>query len=179
MRKNLFEPVKTVDNNITQSSMRILECFFASYVESEIKKVSKDDIAALESMIDKLFLFAIFWSIGTTTTLEGREKFNVWIRDKMSKLGLEFPEEKLVYDYKFNTETKEWVNWMSTISEYSVDTKASYNEILVPTVDSIRMKYMTKFLVMNGKHCLTPGPTGTGKSVNIQELLTFELPEEY
>lgn len=55
----------------------------------------------------------------------------------------------------------------------------SYNEIVVPTVDSIRMKYFLKTLIMNDKHCLNPGPTGTGKSVNIQELLTYELPEEF
>lgn len=48
LRKNLTEPVKTVDNNIVQSSMRILECFFANYVESEIKKVPKEEILNLE-----------------------------------------------------------------------------------------------------------------------------------
>ena len=68
---------------------------------------------------------------------------------------------------------------MDTISEYQVDIKMSYNEIVVPTVDSIRMKYFIKFLALNGKHVLTPGPTGVGKSVYIQELLTYELPEEY
>jgi dynein heavy chain len=60
-----------------------------------------------------------------------------------------------------------------------VDIKNSYNEIAVPTVDSIRMKFFLRILVLNGKHCLNPGPTGTGKSVNIQQLLTYELPEEY
>lgn len=56
---------------------------------------------------------------------------------------------------------------METIPEYNVDIKLSYNEIVVPTVDSIRMKFLIKFLVTSNKHCLTPGPTGTGKSVNI------------
>jgi dynein heavy chain len=108
VRKFLPEPVKTVDNNITQSSMRILECFFAMYVETEIKKVTKDEINNLESMITQLFMFAIIWSIGTTITLDGRVKFNAWIRNKMQEMNVEFPEEKLVYDYKFNHETKEW-----------------------------------------------------------------------
>ena len=97
----------------------------------------------------------------------------------MSELSITFPEERLVYDYKFDTETKEWVYWKDTIAEFNVDIKVSYNEILIPTVDSIRMKHLVKFLVLNGKHCLTPGPTGTGKSVNIQELMTYELPEEF
>jgi dynein heavy chain len=55
----------------------------------------------------------------------------------------------------------------------------AYGEIVVPTFDSIRMKYLNKLLIMNKKHVLAPGPTGTGKTVNIQELLVSELPDEY
>ena len=180
MRKYLFEPVKTVDNNVCQSIFRIIDCYFSSYMENEIKKISKEELNNLESMINQLFFFALVWSIGVTTTLEGRIKFDKWIRENViSKIGLEFPADRLVYDYKFNVETKEWQYWRETVPEYTVDIKASYNEILVPTVDSIRMKYFVKLLVTNNKHILTPGPTGTGKSVNIAELLTYELPEEY
>jgi dynein heavy chain, axonemal len=179
VRKNLIEPVKTVDNNVTQSSMRILDCFLANYVESEIKKVPKEEIASLEAMITQLFIYAMIWSIGCTTTLEGRMKFNSWFRERMQSLNIEFPEERLIFDYKFSQETKEWQYWKDTIAEFNVDIKVSFNEILVPTVDSIRMKHMIKFLVLQGKHCLTPGPTGVGKSVNIQELMTYELPEEF
>ena len=180
MRKFLFEPVKTVDNNVCQSIFRIIDCYFSSYMENEIKKISKEELNNLESMINQLFFFALVWSIGVTTTLEGRIKFDKWIRENViAKIGLEFPADRLVYDYKFNVETKEWQYWRETVPEYTVDIKASYNEILVPTVDSIRMKYFVKLLVTNNKHILTPGPTGTGKSVNIAELLTYELPEEY
>ena len=180
MRKFLFEPVKTVDNNVCQSIFRIIDCYFSSYMENEIKKISKEELNNLESMINQLFFFALVWSIGVTTTLEGRIKFDKWIRENViAKIGLDFPADRLVYDYKFNVETKEWQYWRETVPEYTVDIKASYNEILVPTVDSIRMKYFVKLLVTNNKHILTPGPTGTGKSVNIAELLTYELPEEY
>jgi dynein heavy chain len=51
LRKNLPEPVKTVDNNIAQSVQRILDCYFAPYVETEIKKITKEDIGNLDSMI--------------------------------------------------------------------------------------------------------------------------------
>jgi len=52
-----------------------------------------------------MFIFSIIWSIGTTTTLEGRLKFDKWFREKMTKNNIEFPEEKLVYDYKFSPES--------------------------------------------------------------------------
>ena len=41
------------------------------------------------------------------------------------------------------------------------------------------MKYLLKTLIVNMKHVLTPGPTGTGKTVYISELTTFEMTEEY
>jgi len=59
-----------------------------------------------------------------------------------------------------------------TVPAYAVDNKLSYGEIVVPTFDSIRMKYLKRMLLMNKKHVLSPGPTGTGKTVNINELLT-------
>ena len=159
--------------------MRILDCYFVSYIESELKKISKDDIQNLESMIPQLFIFSIIWSVGTTTTLDGKAKFDKWVRERIANLSIEFPEERSVYDYNFNADTKEWQYWKDTIPEYQVDIKLSYNEIVVPTVDSIRMKFLMKLLLVNSKHVLTPVPTGTGKTVNIQELLTYELPEEY
>lgn len=41
------------------------------------------------------------------------------------------------------------------------------------------MKSLTKLLLTNGKHVLCPGPTGTGKSVNIGQLLTYDLDDTY
>lgn len=90
-----------------------------------------------------------------------------------------FPNEGLVYDYCFDRTKREWVIWTNTVPSYSVDNRLSYGEIVVPTFDSIRMKYLKRILLMNKKHVLSPGPTGTGKTVNINELLTQELTEEY
>jgi dynein heavy chain len=74
---------------------------------------------------------------------------------------------------------KEWKIWTMTRPEFTVDTKLQYSEIVVPTFDSIRMQYLTKILIMSKKHVLCPGPTGTGKTVNINILLQTMLPEEY
>jgi len=62
---------------------------------------------------------------------------------------------------------KEWIKWTDIVTEYFVDNKQGYSDIVVPTFDSIRMQYITKMLLINKKHVLCPGPTGTGKTVNI------------
>ncbi len=50
---------------------------------------------------------------------------------------------------------------------------------MIPTNDSSRNLYLLKLLLSNSRHVLNPGPTGTGKSINIFTLLTKELSEEY
>ena len=72
-----------------------------------------------------------------------------------------------------------WVDWLDTISDYKIDIREDYTDIVVPTFDSIRMKYLKKLLISHKKHILCPGGTGTGKTINIEELLTKEMPEEY
>jgi dynein heavy chain len=125
-------------------------------------------------------LFSFIWSIATTTDISGRQKFDLWIRKLMPQLGItSFPEDGLVYDYTWDLKKKQWISWLDTVPEYVVNTQKSFETILVPTLDSIRMKSLTKLLITNSKHVICPGPTGTGKSVNIAQLLTFELEEQY
>jgi dynein heavy chain len=137
------EPVKTCANNIIQSLFRLFDCWLADYVETEIKKVTAERVDELLGMTPSLFFFAFIWSLGTTTDLNGRIKFDQWIREKMKECQVEFPMEGLVYDYCFDLKTRSWKNWLETQPEYNVNTQASFNEILVPTVDSIRMKAIT------------------------------------
>jgi dynein heavy chain len=53
-----------MNNNLVQSLMRIMDCFFVTYTESELKKIPVEELESLESMIEPLFLFALTWSVG-------------------------------------------------------------------------------------------------------------------
>lgn len=123
-------------------------------------------------------MFALTWSFGCTTNLAGRDKFNAKFK-KMLPSKVNFPDDASVYDVMFDIGKKEWVRWGDTVQEYSADAKNAYSEIVVPTFDSIRMQYVTRILLTNKKHVLCPGPTGTGKTVNISMLLAAGLPDEY
>ena len=48
MRRNCPEPVPTVNNNLAQSLMRILDCYFADYIETEVRKVAPEEVEELE-----------------------------------------------------------------------------------------------------------------------------------
>lgn len=179
IRHDILEPVVTVDNNVIQSMFRIMDCYLSDYIETEIKKVPNEKIDDLLSMTAPLFMFCFIWSHGCTTNLDGRLKFDQFCRKLLPEMGVNIPADGLVYDYKYDRAKKEWVKWVDTINPYEVDVRASFEQIVVPTNDSIRMKYLCKFLLSNGNHVMCPGPTGTGKSVNITQLLTMEMDEVF
>lgn len=79
--------------------MRLVHSFFSPYEETEIKKVSQEALDNLASMLKEIFFFSLTWSIGTTTNLAGREKFDKWCRERIIKSSMPFPEDKLVYDF--------------------------------------------------------------------------------
>lgn len=118
LKKQLPEIVKTVENNTTQSCFRILDCFLAKYHETEIKKVTADQIELLTQQIKNIFIFAFTWSIGGTTDLVGRNRFDKWIRERCVKHHIVLPETEQVYDWYFNDQNNTWVSWYETIPEY-------------------------------------------------------------
>jgi len=70
VRRNMPEMVKTVDNNIVCSLLRLLDCHLSKYIEDEdgLKKISPEAIDALCGQIKQIFCFCFIWSIGATTT---------------------------------------------------------------------------------------------------------------
>jgi len=67
----------------------------------------------------------------------------------------------------FDASVCSWVPWLKTVPAYEVPIGASYTDVIVPTVDSIRVQYLLKSLLTKNKHTLIVGPTGTGKSITI------------
>ena len=99
--------------------MRLLDCYFADYWDTEIKKISPEEVEDLETMIEPLFLFSLVWSIGCTGTLESREKFDRKLRELMGKdHKFKFPSDGFVYDYCFDKTEKIWKVWTETVPPY-------------------------------------------------------------
>ncbi|MBO6243266.1 MAG: Flp pilus assembly complex ATPase component TadA [Clostridia bacterium] len=43
--------------------------------------------------------------------------------------------------------------------------------MIIPTIDSVRYCYILRYLLTQRKHIITTGPTGTGKTVNMLDII--------
>ena len=62
-----------------------------------------------------------------------------------------------------------WQNWSQTQAPFVTPKNISYNELLIPTNDSIRHNYFLHLNIKSHMHVLFVGPTGTGKSINVSK----------
>jgi dynein heavy chain len=87
--------------------------------------------------------------------------------------GCKLPEKCHMFDMFYNMEKMVWQNWSQTQPAFVIPKGIPYNELIIPTNDSIRHNYFLHLNIKNHLHCLFVGPTGTGKSINVgKELAT-------
>uniref|UniRef100_G1MWR4 Dynein axonemal heavy chain 1 n=1 Tax=Meleagris gallopavo TaxID=9103 RepID=G1MWR4_MELGA len=124
------------------------------------------------------------------------------------KIQLLFPEEGLVYDYKLNaglssteddldedvvweqinadvpskctrTFQVHWEKWLDPTAKFTMVPDTNYCDIIVPTVNTVRMAHLLELLLINCRPVLCIGPTGTGKTLTITDKLLKSLPLKY
>ena len=80
--------------------------------------------------------------------------------------NLRLPEGETMFKYRFSRERGgQWIRWKDDLMTVPpIPKDARYNEIIVPTVATVRYTYLMKMLITHQKSLLFVGPTGTGKS---------------
>lgn len=89
------------------------------------------------------------------------------------------PKEGLVYDYRYTLNEKgkgKWTLWTDFVEEEPpIPQDIPFNEIIVPTVDTIRHHVLISMFLESNKPLMTVGETGTGKSANTMVCLVFSI----
>ena len=105
----------TVDNNLAESIMNILDSYVEAYQPAEGKPPPTDlMIADLITCIDAVFMFALVWSVGAITHEGERGMYDIYLRTLMfaNNFPFPFPKNATVYDFHFLLDAKEWVPLM-------------------------------------------------------------------
>ncbi|KAI9206289.1 dynein heavy chain and region D6 of dynein motor-domain-containing protein [Polychytrium aggregatum] len=189
IRSECKEFVATSPINMAVSLMNYVTCQLDEFaVEQKQGEEIAPNIASL--WIHNAFLFAAVWALGGTIDGESRKKFDAFFRrlvdggdnsnpiPKNVKIDKPIPGNGLVYDYVFQPERKfggSWKLWVETIPKFEIPAKAKFNQITVPTIDTARYSHLLDLLITHNKQVLFVGPTGTGKSVYVNNKLLTGL----
>jgi dynein heavy chain, axonemal len=87
--------------------------------------------------------------------------------------------EVTLFDVRFDPVKCQWFPWVPDDFQFSIPSTATYNSVVVPTVDTIRNDYLMDQLLCKGYHVLCTGDTGTGKSVSVKKKLLEGMGESF
>ncbi|XP_075883238.1 dynein axonemal heavy chain 12 isoform X2 [Nelusetta ayraudi] len=184
LRKNCKEVVPTSNSNTVMSLCRLFEMLLAEPVKQNPKDRN------IRTWIMAAFAFSLVWSVGGSCDTDSREKFSECVRELLSGKSEDYPppesvgrwdcpmhEAGLVYDYCYEIEGKgRWVHWNDSIERVSLgDKNTKIQDIIVPTIDTVRYSYLMDLCINYEVPLLFVGPTGTGKSVYVKEKLMNDL----
>jgi dynein heavy chain len=121
-------------------------------------------------------VFSLIWSLGGNLHDSSRKKFSDTIKQEIFQIMPEFPDGD-VFEYGIDSMTK-FAPWTEQIPEFNFDPKKSFFEILVPTADTVKYKFLLQTLSFANFNVLITGETGVGKSVIVKDFL-INTPPEY
>ncbi|NXM23807.1 DYH7 protein, partial [Oxyruncus cristatus] len=195
-QKKCKDLVPTSNINVVVALTRLFEMLICPAVQEDpTNKSIRAWIMAIADLFASqgCFAFATVWSIGGTCDGDSRIIFDNFLRDALAeksttdtvptsvgKWECPFEEKGLVYDYMYELKGKgSWVHWNSFIEQISYsDKNVKIQDIIVPTMDTVRYTYLLELFITHGKPLLLVGPTGTGKSVYVKDKLMNNLERE-
>uniref|UniRef100_A0A674AYT7 Dynein axonemal heavy chain 12 n=1 Tax=Salmo trutta TaxID=8032 RepID=A0A674AYT7_SALTR len=192
LRKQCREVVPTSNSNTVVSLIRLFEMLLTQPLkeDTEINILSSTPSLFLWQAA---FAFSLVWSVGGSCDTDSRKRFDEYLRDiilgkadnhpipaSVSKWECPHDEKGLVYDYYYEFKGKgRWVHWTDSIKNINLgDKNTKVQDIIVPTIDTVRYTYLMDLCIEYRVPLLFVGPTGTGKSVYVKEKLMNNLDKD-
>lgn len=132
---------------------------------------------ALAAELERLFIYAVSWSIGGLLEVDDRRKITIYIKSiseasPNATKGI-FPTfadtEDTIFEYRVNTDSMEWERWVAPLWEYpSSIEEPDFSSMLVPTVETTRASFILGHLHARKRAALMTGSSGTAKTSTAQ-----------
>uniref|UniRef100_A0A1I8GN74 Dynein heavy chain 10, axonemal n=1 Tax=Macrostomum lignano TaxID=282301 RepID=A0A1I8GN74_9PLAT len=150
-----------------------------------VKETDKNDV------IEAFFLQALYWGLGGALVEEGRVKLDQYVKyicsmsspadeERNHARAGEMPQlEPTLFEYFFDGDKEEWIPWKELVPKYVHQPGMKFNDILVPTIDTVRTTWLLEQMVGVQHPVLLVGETGTSKTSVSQNFLRQLDGEKY
>ncbi|CAD8159976.1 unnamed protein product [Paramecium pentaurelia] len=188
MASEKYEISPCQNANLLVSHTKLFKSLLQVFDDEQLKAL---DSKIRQGLIQQLFVFALIWSFGASVSTDFRKPFDQFMKrlcggdihtkSDAPKKKVAIPDRGSLFDYIFelkqNKSDGEWVLWTQLIDKNEqISPKLQPHEILVKTTDTVRYSYWLLKNIFSGTATIFCGPTGTGKSVYIKNVLA-ELPK--
>lgn len=179
----------TQNQNLVKTLMNIYSGLLQDMDNEDARQL---DIKVKHNILQQRFIFSLFWSIGGSVVYSFRKNFDIFVKRLLAgDVAVNLPEglkpkkitnipEKQIYEFTIipkkegdRTVNVDWIPWIDLIKNEDVQMQAKKKpqEILIPTADTVRYKFLLQHNIGLGIPTIFCGPTGTGKSIYIKNLL--------
>ncbi|KAG5675719.1 hypothetical protein PVAND_005600 [Polypedilum vanderplanki] len=163
------------------AKMKLLEAIYIRQTCDILIGLLDDKIKYSEAHLERIFLFALMWSLGAVLELEDRDKMEQFVLSHPSKMKWPNIERgESIFEFLVD-QNGNWQHWNTQIEEYVYPSTyiPDYSSILVPNVDNVRTAFLIDTIAKQNKSVLLIGEQGTAKTVMIKSYMSNYNPEEH
>ncbi|XP_033374700.1 dynein heavy chain 9, axonemal [Parus major] len=126
-----------------------------------------------KELYELYFVFAAVWAFGGSMfqdqLVDYRVEFSKWWVTEFKTI--KFPSQGTVFDFYVDPETKKFEPWSKLLPQFEFDPEVPLQACLVPTAETIRLRFLVARLLQRRRPVLLVGTAGTGKSVLLGDTL--------
>ncbi|KAM9371423.1 dynein axonemal heavy chain 9-like [Phaethornis superciliosus] len=126
-----------------------------------------------KELYELYFVFAAVWAFGGSMfqdqLVDYRVEFSKWWVAEFKTV--KFPSQGTVFDFYIDPETKKFEPWSKLIPQFEFDPEIPLQACLVPTAETVRVRFLMDRLLERQRPVMLVGTAGTGKSVLVGDKL--------
>lgn len=161
-----MRPLRDRETLPTQESQNV-QClcnFIEHFIKDQkIQQEEKKDI--WQKQLNSIFAFSMIWGVGPSFDKSAHRYLDNIFRDFFGKLHM--PPKETVFQYFYHEKEMRFRPWDQVLADFETRIVAPYDQLYVPTIDSVSYTKILSHLTGINKKTFFTGTTGVGKSIII------------
>ncbi len=138
----------------------------AARFEDDLTPQWGQDLDSMKVTIDMCYAFSCAWGIGGSLDEESLAQFS----KLLNEMFLNVKPPGSFFDVHIDLLEGQWKPWDTQIVPFTYNPKIPFFDILVPTIDTVRYRWLAQTLLSSSAPVFFTGVTGIGKSVILQDM---------